>query len=168
RTVYQSTLPYGCIPDGPVDLFHQFLTHAHTQWLELCRRAGECLSQRRFEQLKSQGKSPETINDLAKDAQRLAGLRLSLASQISEARKFIEDNKTMKDDPDGNRQSVLKFLAEDFESGIKTKLDELEQMARDLLQIVSKSVYYLYRRCMLTEYRSLRGVQSARRELRRN
>lgn len=95
----------------------------------------------RFKQLESQGKSPETIKDLAKDAQRLAGLRLSLTSQISQARKFIEDNKMMKDDPDGNRQSVLKFLAEDFESGIKTKLDELEQMARDLLQIVSKPVY---------------------------
>ncbi|KAL7802084.1 hypothetical protein V8C44DRAFT_311062 [Trichoderma aethiopicum] len=134
-TIYLSTLPYGCIPGGPVDLFHQFLTHAHAQWSELCRKAGDHLSQRRVEQLKSKGKNPETINDLAKDAQRLAGLRLCLASQISQARKFMEDNIQMKYGDDESRKAVLECLREDFESGIKQKLDELDQIARDLLQI---------------------------------
>ncbi|KAL7815608.1 ankyrin repeat-containing domain protein [Trichoderma gracile] len=135
QTVLLSTLPFVCIPDDCVDLFRQFLTHTHTQWLELCRRAGDCLSQRRADQLMFRGKNVEMMDDLAKDAHKLAGLRLSLASQISKARKLMEEFSELKLGPYDTRRAVLKLLEEEFETGIKTKLDELDQIARDLLQI---------------------------------
>ncbi|TFB05970.1 hypothetical protein CCMA1212_001386 [Trichoderma ghanense] len=133
QIMYLSTLPYGCIPNDPEDLFHQFLTHTKTQWLALCHRAEESLTQRRFDQLKSQGKSPEIMNDLAQHAQKLASLRLNLTGQISAAKNLMDD-PSMKNFRNSGK-GLLKFLEEDFEPGILNKLDELDQMARDLLQI---------------------------------
>ncbi|PTB65088.1 hypothetical protein BBK36DRAFT_1102280, partial [Trichoderma citrinoviride] len=135
-TVYLSTLPYGCIPDNLVDFFHQFLTHANTQWSELCSKAGEWLSRRREGQLMSQGKDPQTMDDLAKDARKLADLRRSLASQISEARMFM-NKPSIRREPYESRKKLLKYLEEEFEPGVTKRLDELDQIARDLLQIVS-------------------------------
>ncbi|KAH0499696.1 hypothetical protein TgHK011_006871 [Trichoderma gracile] len=118
----------------PLDQFSSDRLSEH-DGTQLCRRAGECLSQRRADQLTFRGKSAEMMDDLAKDAHKLAGLRLSLASQISKARELMEEIPEIKWGPYTTRRAVLKLLEEDFETGIKTKLDELDQIARDLLQI---------------------------------
>lgn len=78
------------------------------------------------------------MDDLAKDAQKLANLRLCLANHISQARVFLDEPKMTVHSSYSTRNTVLKMLEEDFETGIKTKLNELDQIARDLLQIVSK------------------------------
>ncbi|KAK1241917.1 hypothetical protein MKX07_007740 [Trichoderma sp. CBMAI-0711] len=108
-------------------------------WLPLDQFSSDRLSEhhaaQRVDQLTSRGKSPEMMDNLAKDAQKLADLRLSLASQISRARVFLDHPQMTQYGSYDTRKAVLKMLAEDFETGIKAKLDELDQMARDLLQI---------------------------------
>ena len=98
----------------------------------------------------SQGKDPQTMDDLAKDARKLADLRHSLASQISEARKFM-NNLSIRLEPYESRKKLLKFLEEEFEPGVTKRLDELDQIARDLLQIVSQGYMALPEGvCLLT------------------
>lgn len=44
--VYISTLPNGWIPQDGVDMFHQFLVHLQSQWLELCHKLDNNLAKR--------------------------------------------------------------------------------------------------------------------------
>lgn len=89
----------------------------------------------RLDQLHSKGTSPELIDCLANDAQKLAELRSILRSQVCDARKFITNycqlyyaNQVPKD---------LGLLIDDFELDITSHLEQLDQIVRDLLQIVS-------------------------------
>jgi hypothetical protein len=107
----------------------------------------------RLDQLHSKGTSPELIDCLANDAQKLAELRSILRSQVCDARKFITNycqlyyaNQVPKD---------LELLIDEFELDINSHLEQLDQIVRDLLQIVSTafaSLHYIGSSHLLQEF----------------
>lgn len=89
----------------------------------------------RLDQLHSKGTSPELIVCLANDAQKWAELRSILRNQVYDAKKFVTNycqlyyaNQIPKD---------LELLLDDFELDVNNHLGQLDQIVRDLLQIVS-------------------------------
>ncbi|KAL6693023.1 ankyrin repeat-containing domain protein [Trichoderma pleuroticola] len=132
--VYLSTLPYGWIPDDDLHLFRQFSYHLKEQWLKLCHQFEDHLSRRRLQQLESKGTNPETIDLLAKDAQRLANLRNILADQICEAEEFIKDY-CLRFHANQNPHDLLGLLKGDIELGISKRIKNLDRTVRDLLNI---------------------------------
>ncbi|KAL7953705.1 hypothetical protein V8C34DRAFT_317924 [Trichoderma compactum] len=131
---YFSTLPYGWIPEDAADLFQQFFEHVKTKWLDECGVFEDYLAKRRLEQLGSKGTSPEMIDLLAKDAQKLADLRSMLASQTSEAEKFIKDY-CLRYNANRIPPGLLELLKSDIELGVRKRIEELDQTVRDLLNI---------------------------------
>ncbi|KAL7946987.1 ankyrin repeat-containing domain protein [Trichoderma barbatum] len=88
----------------------------------------------RYEQLESKGRNPEIINFLARDAQKLAELRIDLVGQINEAERFIREyclHYNANQIPKG----LIELLKHDIELEINKKIQELDQTVRDLLQI---------------------------------
>lgn len=83
----------------------------------------------------SEGKNPELIDELAKDAQKWAEFRSSLQAQVHKANDFAREygQRYNKIQISKDTQQVI----EEFESGVNDRLNELDQTVRDLLQIVS-------------------------------
>lgn len=90
--------------------------------------------------MESKGKNPEMIDFLAKDARKLANLRTILVGQISEAETFIRDY-CLHYNANQIPQNLLGLLKNDFELGISSRIEDLDQTVRDLLNIVSKTVH---------------------------
>lgn len=88
------------------------------------------------------GKNPEMIDFLAKDAQKLANLRTILVGQTSEAETFIRDY-CLHYNANQIPQSLLGLLKNDIELGITKRIADLDQTVRDLLNIVSETVYQI-------------------------
>src|SRR6266704_2835979 len=89
----------------------------------------------RLYQLRWEGKNPELIGYLANDAQRWAEFRSSLQDQIRRAQNFAveygqryNENQAPKD---------IQQVIGEFESRVNDRINELDQIVRDLLQIVS-------------------------------
>ncbi|KAI1126704.1 ankyrin repeat-containing domain protein [Nemania abortiva] len=130
-TVYFSMLPYGWIPDDGIDFFKQFIAYLKEIWLELCRQAEKDLNKSRLDQLRSEGKSPELMHHLAKDAQKCAELRDILDDQVHEAKRFITDYYRRYHADQTPDLEVLN----DFERVVSNQIGKLDQTVRDLLQI---------------------------------
>ncbi|KAK4233010.1 hypothetical protein C8A03DRAFT_19825 [Achaetomium macrosporum] len=131
--VYFSMLPNGWIPHDGIDFFKQFIVYLKERWLELCRQAEEHLTQSRLDQLRSEGKSPELMHRLAKDAQTWAELRDTLQGQVCEADKFFTSYCQRYN---ANRiPNDLELLIDRFESDVSDRIRGLDQTVKDLLQI---------------------------------
>lgn len=85
------------------------------------------------------GTSSSIIDCLANDARTLAVLRTILAGQISEAETFM-NNYCAHYNANQVPQTLQKLLKDDFEIGINKKIEELDQIVRDLLQIVGRAI----------------------------
>ncbi|EXK76856.1 hypothetical protein FOQG_18414 [Fusarium oxysporum f. sp. raphani 54005] len=106
---YFSMLQESGIPDDGYELFRQLLAESTSKWLEFCIQFEDHLSQivsdyqgrsriigtndskQRLDQLKSQGKRPETISHLAENALHIAQLRRALQGQVRKAEEFSTD-----------------------------------------------------------------------------
>ncbi|KAJ4103932.1 hypothetical protein NW769_009623 [Fusarium oxysporum] len=88
---YFSMLQESGIPDDGYELFRQLLAESTSKWLEFCIQFEDHLSQIRLDQLKSQGKRPETISHLAENALHIAQLRRALQGQVRKAEEFSTD-----------------------------------------------------------------------------
>ncbi|KAI0118811.1 ankyrin repeat-containing domain protein [Nemania sp. FL0031] len=129
--VYFNMLPHGWIPDDDIDFFNQFVVHLKVTWLNLCERVEKGLNKSRLDQLQLEGKSPELMHRLAKEAQKCAELHDILEQQVYEAKEFVTDycrRYRAHQTPD------LKVLT-DFEYTIDNQIGKLDQTIRDLLQI---------------------------------
>ena len=92
------------------------------------------LTQRR-DQLSWEGKNPEIIGHLAKDAKRWTEFRSSLQDQVREAQNFAVEYSQRY-----NEYQALKDMEHvigEFESRVSNQINVLDQTVRDLLQIVS-------------------------------
>ncbi|KAJ2986733.1 hypothetical protein NUW58_g4888 [Xylaria curta] len=130
---YFSMLPNGWIPNDGLDFFKQFLFHLCGIWLELCQQADKHLTESRLNQLLSEGKSPDLMRRLAKDAQKWVELRGILRDQIREAKKFITDYCQYYNA--NNIPDDLRLETEEMEQNINNRIGKLDQTSRDLLQI---------------------------------
>lgn len=88
----------------------------------------------RLDQLRSEGKDPDLMRQLARDAQKWTELRAILQDHTSVAQKFIVEyserynaNQFPKD---------LQDTVDEFKAKITRRLDQLDQTIRDLLQFV--------------------------------
>lgn len=88
------------------------------------------------------GKNPEMIDFLAKYAQNLAKLRTILVEQTSAAETFIRDY-CLHYNANHIPKSLLELLKNDIELGITKRIADLDQTVRDLLSIVSATLYLI-------------------------
>ncbi|PCH05679.1 Hypothetical protein PENO1_021120 [Penicillium occitanis (nom. inval.)] len=117
---YYSMLPNGWIPDDGIDFFQQIVLHLEERWIS------------RLVQLRSEGKNPDLMRQLAQDAQKWTELRSILQDHTDTAQKFIVEysqrynaNRFPKD---------LQNTVDEFKAKISHRLDQLDQTIRDLLQ----------------------------------
>jgi hypothetical protein len=97
----------------------------------------------RREQLDARGKSPELLDRLASDAQRWDDLRRNLRAQVSEANEFAT-NYCQKYTSTDVLKDVLKDVKgsiDAFDVEVGSRIGELDQTVRDLLQIVSITLF---------------------------
>jgi hypothetical protein len=89
----------------------------------------------RLDQLHEKGKSSELIHRLAEDAYKWAKLRNILQDQVYTARKFAVDYSHRY-----NASEALEDLRESidgFADDVNHRINQLDQIVRDLLQLVS-------------------------------
>ncbi|KUL83782.1 hypothetical protein ZTR_06613 [Talaromyces verruculosus] len=129
---YYSMLPNGWIPDDGIDFFQQIVLHLEERWISVCDTADGHLKESRLVQLRSEGKNPDLMRQLARDAQKWTELRSILQDHTDTAQKFIVEysqrynaNRFPKD---------LQKTVDEFKAKISRRLDQLDQTIRDLLQ----------------------------------
>ncbi|KAF3389537.1 Ankyrin-1 [Penicillium rolfsii] len=139
--IYFSTLPCVQTPWDGIGLFQQLIAYLRKEWSDLCKIAESHLldSIQRREQLDAKGKSPELLDRLADDARRWDDFRRSLRAQVKAASDFTTTyckKYTSTDVPEN-----VKRLIDEFDVDIGSRIGELDQTVRDLLQIVSVTLY---------------------------
>ncbi|TXB96358.1 hypothetical protein FocTR4_00016756 [Fusarium oxysporum f. sp. cubense] len=127
---YFSMLQESGIPDDGYELFQQLLAESTSKWLEFCIQFEDHLSHVRLDQLKSQGKRPETISHLAENALHIAQLRRALQGQVRSAEEFNTDLGRLHGG--GKEQRAFEYI-HTF-ADIRQQLQILDETIRDLLQ----------------------------------
>ncbi|EWY83037.1 hypothetical protein FOYG_15113 [Fusarium oxysporum NRRL 32931] len=127
---YFSMLQESGIPDDGYELFQQLLAESTSKWLEFCIQFEDNLSQIRLDQLKSQGKSPETISHLAENALHIAQLRRALQGQVRSAEEFSTD--LGRRHGVSKEQRALEYIHRFAD--IRQQLQILDETIRNLLQ----------------------------------
>ncbi|ETS77276.1 hypothetical protein PFICI_11150 [Pestalotiopsis fici W106-1] len=128
--LFLSTLLDVWIPEDDIDLFQQFLQTLRGRWYELCNLVDERFVQCRSDQLQAEGRSPEMMRRLAKDAQRLANLRLAFRGHLKTSRDYILAKGANSRHSDSARELLL-----DLQDKIGGRLTDLESTIKELLQI---------------------------------
>ncbi|KAM5362097.1 hypothetical protein ACJA88_014191 [Fusarium oxysporum] len=118
------------IPDDGYELFQQLLSESTSKWLEFCIQFEDHLSHVRLDQLKSQGKRPETISHLAENALHIAQLRRALQGQVRSAEEFNTDLGRLH----GGIKEQRAFEYIHTFTDIRQQLQILDETIRDLLQ----------------------------------
>ncbi|EED14695.1 ankyrin repeat-containing protein, putative [Talaromyces stipitatus ATCC 10500] len=129
---YFSTLRNAWIPQGGADFLLQFIQHMESRWSRVCDTADEYLKRSRLDQLRSEGRKPELMRRLAKDAQKWTELRSILQNQADVAQNFIVEyceRYNANHVPDELQQSV-----DELKVKIGHRISHLDQTIRDLLQ----------------------------------
>lgn len=90
----------------------------------------------RLDQFSLKGNSPELIDCLANDAQKWAELRSILKDQVREARKFVRAY-CQRYNANNVPKDLDNLLTNELESEVSNRIGQLDQIVRDLLQIVS-------------------------------
>ncbi|KAF5255639.1 hypothetical protein FOXYS1_13937 [Fusarium oxysporum] len=127
---YFSMLQESGIPDDGYELFQQLLAESTSKWLEFCIQFEDHLSHVRLDQLKSQGKRPETISHLAENALHIAQLRRALQGQVRSAEEFNTDLGRLHGS--GKDQRAFEYI-HTF-ADIRQQLQILDETIRDLPQ----------------------------------
>ncbi|KAK4119368.1 hypothetical protein N657DRAFT_554230, partial [Parathielavia appendiculata] len=129
-----SMLPNGWIPDDGVDFFKQFICHLRERWYTECDLVEKDLTTRRNSQFDAQGRSPELIRQLAKDAQMLAHHHTVLQFQITKAKEIAKEVQSYHQI---SAQDELQNAVVDFADKVNDRIKQLDQTLRDILQFVS-------------------------------
>uniref|UniRef100_A0A093V638 Serine/threonine-protein phosphatase 6 regulatory ankyrin repeat subunit B n=1 Tax=Talaromyces marneffei PM1 TaxID=1077442 RepID=A0A093V638_TALMA len=129
---HHSMLPNGWIPDDGFDFFQQFILHLEERWISVCDAADKHLKESRLDQLRSEGKNPDLMRRLARDAQKWTELRSILQDHTDVAQKFIVEYSERYH---ANQFPIdLQRTVNEFKVDISRRLDQLDQTIRDLLQ----------------------------------
>ncbi|KAH8802532.1 hypothetical protein F5884DRAFT_802273 [Xylogone sp. PMI_703] len=126
-------MPFAWVPEDGIDFFKQFTLYVEERWLRLCALAKDHLA--RLFQLKCKGTDPELITSLAEDAQKWADFRSGLQDQVQKSRDFAVEYSNRYNGSQ-TRDDIQQAISE-LESKVNSRIDELDQVVRDLLQIVS-------------------------------
>lgn len=159
--IYFSTLPSVRAPCNGIDLFQQLIVCLKDDWIRLCDLAEGHLLKRvscgyitfplplfdlligieiqRRDQLDAKGKIPELLDRLASDAQKWDDLRRGLRAQVFKANQFAT-NYCQQYTSAGVPKDV-KGLIDAFDVEIGSRIGELDQTVRDLLQIVGITLF---------------------------
>lgn len=114
----------------------------------------------RLDQLRSEGKNPDLMRRLARDAQKWTELRSILQDHTDVAQKFIVEYSERYH---ANQFPIdLQRTVNEFKVDISRRLDQLDQTIRDLLQFVRFSVPLTCVPVMLIPLRNLPGPQLTR------
>ncbi|KAH6848201.1 hypothetical protein B0I37DRAFT_376943 [Chaetomium sp. MPI-CAGE-AT-0009] len=128
-----SLLSYGWIPDDGADFIKQFIDHLLSKWLELLNGVEEHLTMRRDDQLNEYGQNSNFVQYLARDALKLAELRKTWRSQVDYANAHAAEHCRHHSDSKGHHR--VQSAIDRFESGVSTRIIQLDQTLKDLLQL---------------------------------
>ena len=100
----------------------------------------DCTTQRNS-QFDAQGRSPELIRQLAKDAQMLAYHHTVLQFQVAKAKDIAKELRSYHQI---SAQDELQNAVVDFADKVNDRIKQLDQTLRDILQFVSPITNWLY------------------------
>ncbi|KAJ5225237.1 hypothetical protein N7468_006462 [Penicillium chermesinum] len=126
-----SMLPSGWVPSDPSDFFNLFLEALYHKWRATCSDENARIEKLRHDQLKNRGGNYGLVDELAKNALERAELRQCLQSHIEGLLDVVKFNASLQTE----RKSQLREVVDELEQTVTTKLDNMEQAVRDLLQI---------------------------------
>ncbi|KAI9163838.1 Ankyrin repeat, PH and SEC7 domain containing protein secG [Paramyrothecium foliicola] len=128
------TIPYLCMPDNGLQLFGYFIKHLHRRWDDLCTDEIYQQNDTRKYLLNSKGNDEELLNTLLEDGQEWIHLRSVLQEQVKSAREFASGYCAIHDE--NSYLPELSKTIDEMLSRVSQKIDQLETISRDLLQMV--------------------------------
>ncbi|KAI8720022.1 hypothetical protein NCS52_00446500 [Fusarium sp. LHS14.1] len=127
-----SMMPYGWFPEDGIDFFQLFIQHMEKTWHDLCDTAQNDLLELRRTILIQRGEDKELINRLLDHANLWANTRHTPQRQVIKSRDFNEGYcKRLLEQPDPR----LKAPIEGLERSVSIRIDSLDRILQDLIQI---------------------------------